>query len=471
MLRPLTGNSRQQLTHPHVKHYVIVSVALFAVFVGLRDLDWAGDAPQHTLMMAVAALLACIIGMIVLTRYYSHKDKIYLLLGCGFLGAGLLDGFNAVATSGWVVALPVSALSTLIPWSWNASRILLAVFIFLSWWGWRREQCLGPAVCIPGEHMICLVLGGITLSSFMLFTLATLSPAYFPDVVFGRPGEFLATILFLSALGGYCLKGAWRTDLFEHWLVLSLIVCAFSHSLFMAFSATLFDTCFIIAHILKTISYVCALIGLFFSMHHLFEEAAHARIELANLHASLRTEIDQREQTQACLQHFNEQLDIGIAATNKALSAAHETLQDEFEKQVRMVTALKNNRRKFERFFENLPIAVVEVQSDGMVRRVNRQFESLFHYDRSEIIGKRITLVIPNSGHDMSACDHLEDLDVEPPDPQPGRLGRRRNGNIFPIRVVANTVRNTNDDYDIMTVTDISEIMELESKLTHWQWN
>ncbi len=57
---------------------------------------------------------------------------------------------------------------------------------------------------------------------------------------------------------------------------------------------------------------------------------------------------------------------------------------------------LKNERKKYETLFEENPEAVVEVDEEFKVVRVNRRFEDLFGYDQDEIRGEYINdLVVP----------------------------------------------------------------------------
>ena len=106
--------------------------------------------------------------------------------------------------------------------------------------------------------------------SFAFFAFAPLPRAYYPELVFHRPEEFLPALFFLAALVGYLRKGAWQHDIFEHWLVLSLIVGFVGQTVFMSFSGELFDMEFNIAHLLKKVSYVCVLTGLLASMYAAF---------------------------------------------------------------------------------------------------------------------------------------------------------------------------------------------------------
>ena len=123
------------------------------------------------------------------------------------------------------------------------------------------------------EKAVYWGVGLLALASLVFFAFVPLPRAYFPELLFHRPEEFVPAFFFLAALAGYLKKGRWKSDAFEHWLVLSLIVGFMGQTLFMSFSGRLFDGMFDVAHTLKKVSYILVLTGLLISMYHLFRQA------------------------------------------------------------------------------------------------------------------------------------------------------------------------------------------------------
>ena len=77
--------------------------------------------------------------------------------------------------------------------------------------------------------------------------------------------------------------------MFELWLVLSLMVGFMGQAMFMSFSGQVFDMMFDSAHLLKSGSYIFAMLGLLFSMQRLFGES-HAKQELQFKNTLLATQ-------------------------------------------------------------------------------------------------------------------------------------------------------------------------------------
>ena len=123
------------------------------------------------------------------------------------------------------------------------------------------------------ERTVYLMAGALTVASFLFFAFVPLPRAYYPELFFHRPEDLLPGLIFLLALVAYWCKGHWKSDYFEHWLVLSLIVGFLGEVQFMSFSGQLFDAMFDAAHHLKTLSYVFVLTGLQMNTYQIFRRA------------------------------------------------------------------------------------------------------------------------------------------------------------------------------------------------------
>ena len=166
---------------------------------------------------------------------------------------------------------------------------------------WRRETRRGESGKI-GEKEVYITTGLLTVASFLFFAFVPLPRAYYPEIIFHRPEEFVPALFFLLALVGYLRKGQWQKDDFEHWLVLSLIVGFMGQVMFMSFSGQLFDMEFDAAHSLKKVSYICVLTGLLVNIYHLFKQSEAREVQL-------EAEIAERRQTEDKLARSNAELE------------------------------------------------------------------------------------------------------------------------------------------------------------------
>src|ERR1700680_3673554 len=109
--------------------YSFLSAVLLLAALPVRRMSWHGTVELHTLLETVATLLALMTGAMALVRYYTQKSSTFLLLGSGFLGAALLDGYHAVAGSTWPVGRTLSALTFTAAWSGTSSRVFLSLLM------------------------------------------------------------------------------------------------------------------------------------------------------------------------------------------------------------------------------------------------------------------------------------------------------------------------------------------------------
>jgi len=362
-------------------------LALFGVlfygvlFLAYLQPTWVGDKQLHTLIETVAGHLGFTVGVLALVRFYSKKNNTFLFIGTGFIGTGLLDAYHALVTSSYLADYLPSGLPSLIPWSWVASRIFLSILLFFSWFAWRRERDLGEEGRIS-ERDVYLIAGGLTLISFLFFTFVPLPPAYYPDLYFDRPQEFVPAFFFTLALIGYLRKGTWKEDSFEHWLVIALIVSVMGQTVYMPFAFQNFDVNFDAAHHLKNVSYLCVLVGLLINMYSTF----------------------QREQENA-----------------------HQ---------------LQQRTAEFEAIFRSIPDAVTFMDLDRHIIRTNPAFSFLFGFEGAEIGGKQIEILyVDPQGFQEQAFNEEGEPISEPIE----LSSQRQDGSVFVSETVSTAVRNVQD--------------------------
>lgn len=404
--------------------YVLCTTALTVLGVALQPTGWKGTAELHTLMELGATMLALVVGVVALIRFYSKKQNTYLFVGIGFFGTAFLDGYHTVVTSSFFAEHLPSGLAALIPWSWNASRTFLAILMVLSWWAWKREQQLGSVGRIS-ERLVYTVVGLLTLASFLFFTLVPLPRAYYPELFFGRPEEFVAGALFLVALMGYLQKGAWRHDQFENWLVISLILGFVCQVVVMSRSYTLFDSMFDLAHTLKILSYLCVLTGLFINTFHLFSEAQRSREILAKSNTSLQQEVERREQAQA------------------ELLAAAETLRQRKEEVEFARIRASEQTARIKAILDSATDAIITISSTGIIESFNGAAKTIFGYSDEEVLGKPLMMLMPERYRDphSKGLEHYTQTGEARVIGQTVELeGLRKDGSTFPMDLAISEV-------------------------------
>ena len=74
---------------------------------------------------------------------------------------------------------------------------------------------------------------------------------------------------------------------------------------------------------------------------------------------------------------------------------------------------MSRSTTRFEHLLEAVPDALVGMDQEGVIRFVNRQTESLFSYDRDELIGQPVETLVPESLWQIYV-HHKEDYFADP---------------------------------------------------------
>jgi PAS domain S-box-containing protein len=352
----LSGLHEDELTAPDSgRERATLYVTLFVLltsgsFLLRQNFGWSTGATIHTVTESIATVLAFIIGGLALVRYYSRKQITFLLIGCGFLGAGLLDLNHVLTTSDYIMSARVEIDPDLRPgdlfaWTWTAERMFLSLFLFGSLLAWRQEVREGGGEVVPEGWVYGTALV-MAVSNLLFFEWVPLRTLTYPFQPIPRPAEFIPAAFFAAAFFGFLKKGSWRHDPFEHWLLVSLLISALAHGAFMAFSVQRYDAHFDAAHLLKIASYVSILAGLLSSVYETFMRESK-----------------------------------GL----EALTVSNEALAHEIEVRAHTEQAAKESRARLQEFLDNANDLIQSVSPDGRILYVNSSWKRVLGYGDEDL--------------------------------------------------------------------------------------
>src|SRR5208283_3891582 len=117
---------------------------------------------------------------------------------------------------------------------------------------------------------------------------------------------------------------------------------------------------------------------------------------------------------------------------------------------------------------ESLPDAVVAVDRDGIMVQVNSQAQELFGYDRAELIGQKVEVLVPES-YRRQHHQHRQNFAQAPKTRRMGAdldlYGRRRNGSEFPVEISLSPVSTENGTFVLSAIRDIGERKRIAEEL------
>jgi PAS domain S-box-containing protein len=121
-----------------------------------------------------------------------------------------------------------------------------------------------------------------------------------------------------------------------------------------------------------------------------------------------------------------------------SLSPLHTEIGMLISAAIRDITERKRAEKKFRGLLESAPDAIVVVDKAGIIQLVNSQTEKMFGYERAEIIGTNIELLVPKRFRKRHV-QHREDYYLEHPVRPMGAglelYGVRKNGSEFPVEI------------------------------------
>ena len=134
----------------------------------------------------------------------------------------------------------------------------------------------------------------------------------------------------------------------------------------------------------------------------------------------------------------------------------------------RKIALEKKYDTKFQSFLESLPDAIIIVNHDGNIQSVNTQVEKLFGYNRNEIIGNPIALLMP-SRFKESHHNHIQNYFANPKVRKMGEgmqlFAKHKDQTEFPVEISLSTIDSEEGLIVCASIRDVSQQKKIEKEL------
>ncbi len=118
--------------------------------------------------------------------------------------------------------------------------------------------------------------------------------------------------------------------------------------------------------------------------------------------------------------------------------------------------------------FESLPDAMIAVDDGGRIVRVNHQAEQLFGYDREDLLGQRIELLVPahlRTRHVEHRATYAKDPQTRPMGIGLELVGVRKDGSEVPVEISLSPIETAEGKLVVSAIRDITERKGFERTL------
>ncbi len=162
---------------------------------------------------------------------------------------------------------------------------------------------------------------------------------------------------------------------------------------------------------------------------------------------------------------------IELEQERRRVARLNQLLQDDIIALKYANQAIEDSERRYRKFLEAAPEAVMVVDENGEIELVNKKISNLFGYLDEDLIGQSAEMLLPSqlSPQNVGFCHLIADLNVTDDVGTQSFTGQKISGEAFPVDVSVSPVET---DYGIRFIADIRDLTErqqLEEQLRQSQ--
>jgi PAS domain S-box-containing protein len=140
----------------------------------------------------------------------------------------------------------------------------------------------------------------------------------------------------------------------------------------------------------------------------------------------------------------------------------------DFTERKKTEEALRASENRFRSLFEFSPDAIVATDAEGKIAELNGQVAKFFGYDRAELLGQPVEVLIPErfrNAHPRHRKEYSSEPRTRPMGIGLELQGRRKDGTEFPVEIMLSPVETPGGRVVLSVIRDLSEKKQAEEEL------
>ena len=157
--------------------------------------------------------------------------------------------------------------------------------------------------------------------------------------------------------------------------------------------------------------------------------------------------------------HFRAEISLTPVETKKGMLIASA---------IREIGAVDDSDTYFRTLLEAAPDAMIIIDDSGAITIVNGQAEVMFGYERNELLGQKIEVLLPKrlrKRHVTHRSEFLEKPTLRPMGPGLDLVGRRKDGSEFPVEISLSPVSTAKGAFVSSVIRDVTDRKRMEQEI------
>ncbi|XPV69236.1 MAG: PAS domain S-box protein [Halarcobacter sp.] len=135
-------------------------------------------------------------------------------------------------------------------------------------------------------------------------------------------------------------------------------------------------------------------------------------------------------------------------------------LYEYFKKLKALNLELVNNEDKIKRILDNTFDAIIMINQKGIIQSANNAAQKIFLYEKSELIGKNVNIIVPephHSNHDSYLKKHDKQMKTKVIGLERELFGCDKSGNLIPVNIAITKLQIKDELFFIGTIRDLRD--------------